>query len=112
MSAAPLEHGRWVDAIGELAAIVRPSASEGERSAAEAIARDLRRYGCEVTVEAERAHGGYWWPIGLANGVAVGGALLAGRSRRVRVRIPAAIAAGVAAAALWDDLGQGHRWLR
>ena len=112
MSAPPVEHDRWVDAIGELAAIARPSASEGERTAAEAIARDLRRLGCDVTVESESAHGGYWWPIGLANALAAASALVAGRSRRVRVRIPAAIAAGAAAAALWDDLGQGRRWLR
>ena len=60
---------RWVRAIYELAGMQRPSASEGERIAAESIAGHLRELGCEL-VEQERAHGGYWWPIGLANGVA------------------------------------------
>ena len=100
---------RWVRAIHELAAMQRPSASEGERIAAESIARHLRELGCETEVEQERAHGGYWWPIGLANAVAVLAALTA---RRDGVRLGSAIAAGIAAAGLWDDLGQGRRWIR
>ena len=61
---------RWVRAIYELAGMQRPSASEGERIAAESIADHLRALGCETEVEQGRAHGGYWWPIGLANAVA------------------------------------------
>ena len=103
---------RWVRAIYELAAMQRASASEGERVAAESIASHLRELGCETAVEQERAHGGYWWPIGLANAVAAVAAVGALRDGRPRARVAAAIAAGVAAAGLWDDLGQGRRWIR
>jgi hypothetical protein len=103
---------RWVRAIYELAGMQRPSASAGERIAAESIADHLRALGCETTVEQERAHGGYWWPIGLANGVAAVAAVAALRGARPRVRLAAAVAAGLAGAGLWDDLGQGRRWMR
>jgi len=76
---------RWVRAIYELAGMQRPSASEGERIAAESIADHLRALGCETEVEQGRAHGGYWWPIGLANGVAATAAVVAlGGDRRRR----------------------------
>jgi Peptidase family M28 len=103
---------RWVRAIYELAGMRRPSASEGERIAAESIADHLRELGCETEVEQERAHGGYWWPIGLANAVAAVAAVGTLRGSGCRARTGAAIAAGIAAAGLWDDLGQGHRWIR
>jgi Peptidase family M28 len=103
---------RWVRAIHELAGMQRPSASEGERIAAESIADHLRELGCQTEVEQERVHGGYWWPIGLANGVAALAAVAALRSDRPRARFGAAVAAGIAAAGLWDDLGQGRRWMR
>ncbi|HEX8073517.1 MAG TPA: hypothetical protein VF545_00915, partial [Thermoleophilaceae bacterium] len=56
--------------VHELAAYERPSASEGERRAAEWIAERLRAAGLSAQVEEERAHGGFWWPIGLVNGAA------------------------------------------
>src|SRR3712207_313479 len=43
----------------------RPSASEGERRAAEWIAAELRELGFETAVEEGRAHGTYWWPMGI-----------------------------------------------
>jgi hypothetical protein len=105
--------GGWRSTIIELAAFDRPSASDGERRAAELIAARLRALGCEVAVEEERAHGGYWWPIGLANGLAVAsGALATRRGAGGWSRGLGALAAGVAAAALWDDLGHGRRWFR
>jgi hypothetical protein len=103
---------RWVRAIYELAGMQRPSASDGERIAAESIANHLRELGCEAVVEQERAHGGYWWPIGLANAVAAVAAVGALRATGSRPRIGAAVVAGIAAAGLWDDLGQGRRWIR
>jgi Peptidase family M28 len=103
---------RWVRAIYELAGMQRPSASEGERVAADSIAKHLRELGCETEVEQESAHGGYWWPIGLANAVAAVAAVGALRSKRPRTAVGAAVAAGIAAAGLWDDLGQGRRWIR
>ncbi len=107
------EHAHdWQAAIRELAAFERPSASDGERRAAERIADRLRGLGCDATVEEERAHGGYWWPIGLVNAlVAAGGALTLRRGGPVRRAITAALA-GAGAAALWDDLGHGRRWFR
>nr|MBA2262304.1 hypothetical protein [Solirubrobacterales bacterium] len=63
-------------ALHHLAAIERPSASEGEREAAEWIAARLEALDCEAQVEEERAHGTYWWPLGIAAAAgAVGGAL-------------------------------------
>jgi hypothetical protein len=97
----------WRDAIVKLAGDDRPSASEGERRAAEWIAEQLRARGCSVAVEAERAHGGYWWPIGLANALALAAAARAGRNR-----VASTAVAGLCAAALWDDLGHGRRWFR
>ena len=109
----PDHAGGWRALIHELAAFERPSASDGERRAAELIAARLRELGCRVTVEEERAHGGYWWPIGLVNGLTAGAGLLALRRRRkLAPRAVAATISGIGAAALWDDLGHGRRWFR
>jgi Peptidase family M28 len=91
--------------VRELAAYERPSASDGERRAAEWLAGELRAAGCrEVRVEEERAHGGYWWPLGLLNAASALAALL---GRRV-----AAVVGGVAAAAVYDDVSGGRLWFR
>jgi hypothetical protein len=91
--------------VRELAAIERPSASDGERRAAERIAAELRGAGCrEARVEEERAHGGYWWPLGLLNAVA---ALAAVAGRRT-----AALVGGLATAAVYDDVSGGRLWFR
>ena len=91
--------------VRELASYERPSASDGERRAAEWLAGELREAGCrEVRVEEERAHGGYWWPLGLLNA----GAFLAA----LRGRPVAALAGGVAAAAVYDDVSGGRLWFR
>jgi acetylornithine deacetylase/succinyl-diaminopimelate desuccinylase-like protein len=102
----------WRAAIVELAAFERPSASDGERRAAEWIAQRLARLGCRVRVEEERAHGSYWWPIGLANVAAAAGAAVTLRRPGRSSRALAAAVAGACAAALWDDLGHGSRWFR
>jgi acetylornithine deacetylase/succinyl-diaminopimelate desuccinylase-like protein len=91
--------------VRELAAYERPSASAGERRAAEWLAGELRAAGCRgVRVEEERAHGGYWWPLGLLNA----GSFLAA----LRGRLAAALAGGVAAAAVYDDVSGGRLWFR
>ena len=91
--------------VRELAALERPSASDGERRAADWIAAELREAGCrEVRVEEERAHGGYWWPLGLLN---AGSALAALLGRRA-----AALTGGLAAAAIYDDVSGGRLWFR
>jgi hypothetical protein len=103
--------GGWRELVRELASFERPSASAGERRAAELIAERLREHGCRAVVERERAHGGYWWPIALANAFSLAGAAIAPRGGRL-MRLAGGALAGVAAAALWDDLGHGRRWFR
>jgi Peptidase family M28 len=106
------ETDEWREAVRHLAAFERPSASDGERRAAEWIAERLRAHGAQARVEEERAHGGYWWPITLANLLAAGsGALALRRGGWIR-RLLATGLSGVGAAALWDDLGHGRRWFR
>jgi Peptidase family M28 len=91
--------------VRELAAFERSSASEGERRAAEWLANELRAAGSrDVRVEEERAHGGYWWPIGLLNAAALLGAA---RGRRA-----AALLGGLGAAAVYDDVSGGRLWFR
>jgi hypothetical protein len=104
--------GDWQAAVHALAAFERPSASDGERLAAQWIASRLRALGCRTEVERELAHGGYWWPLGVANALAAAGGALALRRRTRWSRALAALTGGVAAAALWDDLGHGRRWFR
>jgi hypothetical protein len=91
--------------VRELASYERPSASEGERRAAEWLAGEFRARGCRsVRVEEERAHGGYWWPLGLLNAAAALAALL---GRRL-----GALVGAVAAAAVYDDVSGGKLWFR
>src|ERR1700677_1671851 len=73
--------------VEELASFVRPSASEGERRAAEWIAARMRQHGHPATVEVERAHGASWWPLDLLNGAVALAGTAARRSRSGRVRM-------------------------
>jgi hypothetical protein len=98
--------------VGELDRFKRPSASEGERRAADWIAARIRRHGHESTVEVERAHGGYWWPLGLLNGGAALAGIGARRARSRRTRLLAGGLSAVAAAAIWDEVGGGRLWFR
>ena len=92
--------------VRELASYERPSASEGERRAAEWLVGELERVGArEVRIEAERAHGGYWWTLGLLNAAALGVAAAGGRRL-------AALAGAIGAAAIWDDVSGGRLWFR
>jgi hypothetical protein len=91
--------------VRELASYERPSASDGERRAAEWLGGELRAAGCrEVRVEQEQAHGGYWWPLGLLNLAALAAATLGRRA--------AALVGGLAAAAVYDDVSGGRLWFR
>jgi Peptidase family M28 len=98
--------------IGELTGYERPSASAGERRAADWIAARLRALGLEASVESERAHGGYWWPLGLLNGGLALAALTLGRSRSRAARLALGVLGGGAAAAIWDDTSGGRLWFR
>lgn len=94
--------------VERLAVMDRPSASPGERAAAEWIAEALRARGCRVELESEVAHGGYWWPLGLLAGLAAAGGLAGLRGRRAA----AILAGGFASSAMADDLGSGRLWFR
>jgi hypothetical protein len=91
--------------VRELASYERGSASDGERRAAEWLAEELRGFGCEVRIEEESAHGGFWWPLGILNAAA---ALAALTGRRLLALL---VGAG-AATAVWDDVGGGQLWFR
>ena len=90
--------------VRELASYERPSASDGERRAADWLEGEFRAAGCRVRVEEERAHGGYWWPLGLLNAASALAALL---GRRV-----ATVVGAVAAAAVYDDVSGRRLWFR
>jgi|SRR5215211_1157386 len=91
--------------VEHLAAIERPSASPGEREAAEWIAGRLRDCRLDPKVEEERAHPGFWWPVGLLNGLALAAAALPRRALRRAL-------AAVAVALLADDLDHRTRGFR
>jgi hypothetical protein len=91
--------------VARLAAIERPSASRGEHRAAELIAAELRETGADARLEEERAHGTYWWPLGIA--AALGALSGVGGRRRV-----IGLLALTAAAAVYDELRIGPRAMR
>jgi peptidase M28-like protein len=91
--------------IERLARIERPSASPGEREAAELIAAELRARGARARIEEESVHGTFWWPIGLLTGAAA----LAGLSGR---RWLAAAIGSASALAVADDITGGRQWFR
>ena len=92
-------------AVRHLASFERASASEGEHRAAEWIAERLGALGADARVEAERAHGTYWWPLGLLCALAA----VAGLTGR---RLPALLAGTFAAAGIADDITGGRQWFR
>src|SRR5438067_4492456 len=97
----PDELGGW---IRRLAAIERPSASQGERRAAEWVLSELQSAGIEARIEVERAHGTHL-PFVLPSAVALAAGL-------VRRRFVAGFVAAIATAAIVDELEGGWRLLR
>lgn len=99
----------WLrERLEELERIERPSASEGERRAAEWLVAQLAELGAEARIEAESAHGTYWWPLGIGAAAGALGAVAALRGRR---RLGALLGAA-GAAAIADDFPPGERRLR
>jgi len=108
-TAADEEKAALREVVSTLAAVPdRGSARPGEQVAAEWLAERFRELGCDARVETERAHGTYWWPLGLpsAAGLAAGAAALAGARWR------AALVAGAAAATIGGEVTSRVRWLR
>lgn len=95
--------------VEELSAIYRPSASEGEREAAEWLVARLGECGAEARIEVEDGHGTYWWPLGLTSAAGALAGVAALRGRRLA---GAALAAAAAAAALDDLPPRGRRFRR
>ncbi len=94
--------------LEELEQIERPSASEGERRAAEWLVERFAELGAEARIEAEPAHGTYWWPLGIGAGLGALGGIAALRGRRL---LGGALAAG-AAVGMASDYPPGKRLLR
>ena len=99
----------WLrERLEELEQIERPSASDGERQAAEWVVAHLAELGAEARIEAEDAHGTYWWPLGIGAALGALGAVLALRGRRLL----GALLGTVGAAGIADDFPPGERRLR
>lgn len=88
----------WLrERLEELERIYRPSASEGERRAAEWLVGQLRALGAEPRIEAADAHGTYWWPLGIGTALGALGGFAALRGRRgLGAALGALGAAGIA----------------
>ena len=96
------------DLLAELAAIERPSASDGERRAADWLVARYAELGAEARIEPERAHGTYWWPLGIGAAAAATANLAALRGHR----LAAAALGALSGAALADEFPPGGRRLR
>lgn len=99
----------WLrERLEELERIERPSASEGERRAAEWLIAQFAALGAEARIEAEPAHGTYWWPLGIGAALGALGAALALRGRRAL----GALLGLLGAAGIADDFPPNGRRLR
>jgi len=99
----------WLrERLEELERIERPSASDGERQAAEWIVAQLGELGAEARIEAEDAHGTYWWPLGIGAGLGALAAIAALRGRRLL----GALLGAIGTAGMADDFPPGQRRLR
>jgi Peptidase family M28 len=99
----------WLrERLEELEQIERPSASEGERQAAEWLVTRFGELGAAARIEAETAHGTFWWPLGLGALLGTLGALLALRGRRFL----GALLGLIGGAGIADDFPPNQRRLR
>src|SRR4051812_48394689 len=104
----------WMRArLDELCAFERPSASAGERRAAEWLASELHAAGArDVRIEEEPdANGTFWGPIGLLAGAAPIPRLPARRGGRLS-RALATVTGAAAAALIADEMPPGSRRFR
>jgi hypothetical protein len=99
----------WLrELLTELEQIERPSASQGELEAAQWLAGHFGRLGVEARIEAEEAHGTFWWPLGIGAAAGALGGIAALRGRRL---LGAGLGAA-GAAAIADDFPPHQRRLR
>jgi hypothetical protein len=91
--------------VEHLATLDRPSASDGERAAAEWIAARLRELGLAARVEPERAVGSFCPSLG-------GLTAAAAAAGRLAPRWGAALVGALAAAGIYDDAGGGRHAVR
>jgi Peptidase family M28 len=99
----------WLQArLEELERIDRPSASEGERRAAEWLVAQFRELGVEARIETAAAHGTYWWPLGIGTALGALGGLAALRGKRA---LGAALGA-IGTAGIASDFPPHQRRLR
>jgi Peptidase family M28 len=99
----------WLKArVEELERIDRPSASDGERLAAEWLVGQFCELGAEARIETADAHGTYWWPLGIGAALGALGGIAAVRGRRA---LGAALGA-LGAAGIASDFPPHHRRLR
>lgn len=104
-----MDERAWLrETLEEFERIERPSASEGERRAAEWLVERFAELGAEARIEAEPAHGTYWWPLGLGAALGALGGWLGLRGRRLL----GALLAGIDAAGIANDFPPGKRFLR
>jgi hypothetical protein len=103
----PPDTARMRTTVEHLASFDRPSASEGERRAAEWIRSELEGFGVTARVEEEPAVGSFYLPLGLLSAVGV----LAGLARG-RLRLPGALLGALASAAIVDDVSGGPHLFR
>jgi len=108
VAAVSTDPDRLREHLEQLQLLVRPSASEGERRAAEWLVERFAELGAEARIEAEPAHGTYWWPLGIGAALGVLGGIAALRGRRL---LGAALGA-IGAAGIADDFPPGRRRLR
>ena len=94
--------------LEELERIDRPSASSGERRAAEWLVGEFAKLGADARIETERVHGTYWWPIGIGTALGAAGGLAARRGRR----LAGALLGAAGAAAIATDFPPRPRYLR
>ena len=101
---ADVTHLREV--VETLERLDRPSASDGEREAAEWIRARFEALGLRARIEEEPAHGTYWYPLGAMTALA-GLAGLGSRRRGL-----AALTGALAAAGVVDDVSGGPHLFR
>ncbi|MBN8867908.1 MAG: M28 family peptidase [Solirubrobacterales bacterium] len=100
---------QWVRSLLEtLEKIDRPSASPGEKAAAEWVQGEFAKLGAESRIEVESAHGTYWWPIGIGTALGLAGGIAARRGKR----LAGALLGAAGAAAIATDFPPRSRPLR